>query len=144
MRGAGGKAEKKEPAQKFVRFENLLVDWVGGSPPKIWGRRKVFRCVFPEEGRIPAGRRFPEIRSPRSPPPHLGSSHDLPLIGHGVYSYDCICYYYSSTTLVVRYATINNMNTMHMHMRTQYVVVVLKCTDTMLLASSWSDSMHTS
>ena len=46
VRGAGGKAEKKEPAQKFVRFENLLVDWVGGSPPKIWGRRKVFRCVW--------------------------------------------------------------------------------------------------
>ena len=38
--------KKKEPAQKFVRFENLLVDWVGGSPPKIWGRRKVFRCVW--------------------------------------------------------------------------------------------------
>lgn len=38
--------KKTEPAQKFVRFENLLVDWVGGSPPKIWGRRKVFRCVW--------------------------------------------------------------------------------------------------
>lgn len=143
--------KKTEPAQKFVRFENLLVDWVGGSPPKIWGRRKVFRCVWVlslgerKKDEFRRGGGSLRVGALGAPPPHLGSSHDLPLIGHGVYSYDCkICYYYFSTTLVVRYATINNMHTMHMHMHTQYVVAVLKCTDTMLLASSWSDSMHTS